>query len=486
MNQAKPVDPSASRPTLAEEITTTAQSHLLDADIQQWRQDLEKRLQRVQEHPEQGLGFIEEQLRQSTLELQRKLLEKAMQAKADAVDERCPGCQTPLIERKRRVLKTISSYCGGIGLYRTHGWCKRCQEWRFPADAILGLNGDSKASPLVQEMCALLVSKMPAEQAEAVSQRLTGLALSRSTLAREAKRQGERAIELRKAQTTQPVLIPPKLKNAVGCDQPPKPFTLVIEIDAWNIRERDHWGKTQARLRRGQDLERWHWVYTGTCFRLEQRVIKGKRRACITERSFVSTRHGIEALTQQLHYEAMRRGLGQAQRTLVIADGAIWIWNLAKDRFRHATQRLDLYHANAYLWAVANQIHGANTVDARKWVKPLLKQLRSDKVAKVIATLEELQPQLQAQAAQAASEAAEYYKNNQKRMRYKQAEKRGEPLGSGAIESTCRQLQCRMKRCGQFWTLAGDEALLCLEMFWRNERWELLFPHLTITSPDTN
>ena len=82
--------------------------------------------------------------------------------------------------------------------------------------------------------------------------------------------------------------------------------------------------------------------------------------------------------------------------------------------------------------------------------------------------------------------AIEYYRNTQIRMKYKQAEKLGEPLGSGAIESTCRQLQCRMKRCAQFWSTEGDEALLCLEMFWRNERWELLFPHVAITALSTN
>jgi hypothetical protein len=64
--------------------------------------------------------------------------------------------------------------------------------------------------------------------------------------------------------------------------------------------------------------------------------------------------------------------------------------------------------------------------------------------------------------------------------------KRGEPLGSGAIESTCRQMQCRMKRCGPFWSTAGDEALLCLEIFWRNDRWELLFPHVAITAVSRN
>ena len=478
-----------SLPRLVDEITSQIQPDLLLAQIEHWREDLQERLQRIQDHPEEALGFIEEHVRQCTLQLQRKLVQRAMQAKADAVDENCPCCQEPLIEKKRRVAKTINSYCGALRLHRTHGWCKRCKEWKFPADTALGLGADSSASPLVQEMCALLVSKMPAEQAEPLSQRLTGIRLSRSTLAREAKRQADRAIQMRHEQTTQALFVPPKPKEAkalVGFDQAPKPFTLVIQIDAWNIRERDHWGRTQEILKQGQELGRWHWIYTGTCFRLEQRIRKGKPRALITQRSYVATRHGIEPLTKQLHYESMLRGLGQAQRVLVIADGALWIWNLAQDRFSEATQRLDLYHANAYLWAVANQIHGSNSAEPRKWVKPLLKQLRRDKVAKVIRTLDQLHPRLNAAAAEAATGAIEYYRNNQNRMKYKQAEKLGEPLGSGAIESTCRQLQCRMKRCAQFWSTEGDEALLCLEMFWRNERWELLFPHLAITALSTN
>ena len=113
---------------------------------------------------------------------------------------------------------------------------------------------------------------------------------------------------------------PPPAKVVVGLDQPPKPFTLVIQIDAWNIRERDDWGKTQARLKGGEKIERWHWVYAATCFRLEQRVRKGKRRAVITERSHVATREGIEPMMKQLHYEAMARGLAHADPVLVIAD----------------------------------------------------------------------------------------------------------------------------------------------------------------------
>ena len=477
---------------LVDDILAQGQDHLLEADIAHWREDLQKRLEHVQQHPEQGLGFIEEQVRRSSLELQRLLVQQAMQAKADRVDENCPDCQHPLRNKKRRVLKWVDAYCGQVPLRRTHGWCPRCEQWVFPADRMLGLREDSAASPLVQEMCALFVSKMPAEQAEAICLRVTGRSLSRSTLAREAQRQGDSAMAVRRSLVEAPIDLRPdaQSKAAGALEQAIEPFTLVIQIDAWNVRERDHWGHTEAMRARHEELERWHWVYTATCFRLNQRCVKGrskaKQRAVITERSYVATRGGIEPLMQQLHYEARMRGLGQAERVLVIADGAVWIWNLAEDRFKEAIHRLDLYHANTYLWAVAKEIYGAGNPEARSWVKPLLKQIRNDQVVKVITQLEELSPRLSAAAAKAADEAIVYYRNNQKRMKYKDARKRNEPVGSGAIESTCRQLQCRMKRCGQFWSTRGDEALLCLEMFWRNQRWDLLFPHAKLTAVSNN
>lgn len=483
--------PSQSIQTLVDDIIAHAQKNLLEQDIARWREDLQKRLEQIGQHPEQGLGFIEEHVRQASLQLQRLLVQKAMQDKADTVDESCPDCHGHLCDKKRRVPRRVDAYCGKVQLFRTHGWCPRCRQWVFPADRVLGLRSDSTASPLVQEMCALLMSKMPAEQAEALSLRVTGRSLSRSTLAREAQRQGESAIQVRQRLVDAPIDLPPESKTkALAGPSSPEPFTLVIQIDAWNIRERDDWGQTQRMRQRHQEIKRWHWVYTATCFRLNQRCRKGpskaKMRAVITERSYVATRGGVEALMKQLHYEARARGLGQAQRVLVIADGAVWIWNLVEDRFQEAIQRLDLFHANTYLWAVANQLHGAGTAEARCWVKPLLKQIRNDQVANVITQLEDLQPRLAAAAAKAADNAIEYYQNNQKRMKYKQGRKRNEPLGSGAIESTCRQLQCRMKRCGQFWSTRGDEALLCLEMFWRNERWELLFPHVKLSAISNN
>lgn len=481
---------------LVDQIMAQAAPGLPEHGLKEWSADLRARLERVRQHPEQNLGFIEEHVRQCTLPLQCLLVQAAMQAKADAVEEHCPDCQRPLVDKKRRVERTIDAYCGKVKLQRTHGWCPKCKKYSFPADRALGLRADSTASPLVQEIGALLVTKMPAEQAEAISLRVMGRSFSRSTLARLAQAQGDDAITLRDRMIAGPVPSPkqpstPSLSlSGAGTDQPLAPFTLIIQIDAWNIRERDHWGKTQALLERKEELNRWHWVYTATCFHLEQRCQKGKHkdklRAVITDRSYVATRGGIDALRTQLYYEACARGLATAQRVLVIADGAVWIWNLVDDRFAQAIQRLDLFHANSYLWAVANELHGQGSPQARQWVKPLLRQLRHDQAARVISQLEDLLPQLKNAAAKAASTAIEYYSNNLSRLKYKDADARHEPVGSGPIESTCRQLQCRMKRCGQFWSTAGDEALLCLDMFWRNHRWHLLFPHVSVTSVANN
>jgi hypothetical protein len=55
-------------------------------------------------------------------------------------------------------------------------------------------------------------------------------------------------------------------------------------------------------------------------------------------------------------------------------------------------------------------------------------------------------------------------------MDYKTGKSLGQPVGSGAVESTCSQFQRRFKVPGQFWSLEGDEAFLALATLHRNER----------------
>ena len=69
-----------------------------------------------------------------------------------------------------------------------------------------------------------------------------------------------------------------------------------------------------------------------------------------------------------------------------------------------------------------------------------------------------------------------YCSGQARRMNYQSIARRGWPIGSGAVESACRQKQCRFKRPGQFWTQAGLSHLAALDQARRNHHWEQLWP----------
>jgi hypothetical protein len=444
-----------------------------------WQERLQAGLGRSIQASDQTLGHLEEEILRQTRGLERSLLEEAAQKKADQAPPLCPVCKSKLSRVTHGHERSYETRFGTVTIRRLRGWCRRCKCWRFPADHLLGLAETGSCSPGVQEMAALVASKMPVGEASAVLERLTGVKLPRATLDREARRQGKRAEDKRQERDEQLGRggAPEQLVLPRG---PVEPFTLVIELDAWNIRERDGqaWGRAEELRAQGQEPEWWHWVYGGTCFRLSQRVRTRSGRPVILSRGTVMTRGGTDALKQQLWAEAMRHGLGQAQEVLVVADGAVWIWNLVKDRFGQARQRLDPWHALEHLWSVAHTLFPEDQAAAAAWIKPLKDKLLRSRAIEVIEELDGLMTKLRGTRRKTVEAERNYLQNNRQRLDYKGAKKRGEPLGSGAMESTCKQYQLRFHRPGQFWTKQGDEALMCLETFWRNARWSLLFPHV--------
>lgn len=431
---------------------------------------------------DENLGHLETEVARQTQELQRQAVERGAQAKADATPPACPVCGQPLTRLSPGHARTFRTRFGPVTLRRSRGYCRRCRKWRFPADTALGLADSAGCSPAVQELAALLASKMPVSEATAVLTHLTGVKLPATTLHRQARRQGQRAQTVRQRLDAQAATA-----SASQLELSLEPYQMILELDAWNLRERDAWGRTDRLRRQGREPARWHGVWTGTVFRLDQRGRTAAGRPVISQRGVVATRQGLEALREQLHAEALRRGLGQAAGALVIGDGAVWLWRLADDRWPQARQRLDYWHAVEHLAAVGRARFGEDTAALHAWLRPLKRQLKNTSAVKVIRQLEALLDPLEDRPARAtvAREVA-YLRAHQARMDYRSARRRGEPLGSGAVEATCAQYQGRFKRTGQFWSPAGDEALLCLDTFWRNERWHLLFPHTRLNDCSKN
>ena len=429
-----------------------------------------------------SMGDIEKALDQASKAVCSKALERLTQKVATQQALVCPKCEQDLNVVDHHRQRTVESSFGKIRFTRSYGLCINCQEHIFPADVTLGLQERAPASPRLQEICALTALRAPAGQAESDVRRLTGINLCASTLHREARRQGERAMKLRDADEFLTQTPKGVAKLAGRANLPQAPFTLIIEIDAWNIRERDNWGQTKAFKKRGEDTQRWHWVYTGTTFRLDQRGTTKSGRPVISDRGYVATRRGLEGFRRQLYAEAIRRGLLRAELILILADGAVWIWNIADDRFKGAQQRVDLHHVQQHLWNLAAELYGRGTKEAKTWVRPFLQWLerRKNGALDVIESLQQMQIDSDHSAPdqrKALDREINYFKEHKNRMDYKNGKALGQPVGSGAIESTCSQYQRRFKLTGQFWSLAGDEAFLALATLHRNNRWNQLFSH---------
>ena len=72
---------------------------------------------------------------------------------------------------------------------------------------------------------------------------------------------------------------------------------------------------------------------------------------------------------QRVCREAERRRFADADRRVILGDGAPWIWALADECFPDAIQIVDIFHAKSHLWDVAKAIYTPGSELAAQWAK---------------------------------------------------------------------------------------------------------------------
>ena len=244
-------------------------------------------------------------------------------------------------------------------------------------------------------------------------------------------------------------------------------------LDGWMIRKRgEQWGLKPAQDKANR--VEWREVKTGIVFRIEDLARSQSGRGMVLRKFYEAYRGDPQTFGAGLWSLALRKGLYQAKRVYVVADGAAWIWNLSAERFPRAIKQLDFYHASEHLWAVAHALHEDKQA-AREWVEPLLSDLRHGRHRRVVDLLAEIRASL-ASLTQEKRDVVEgnagYFTTHSSRLDYEGNTSNGCPAGSGAMESTCAQLQDRFKRTGQFWTRKGAASLMALEIVRRNDEWD--------------
>jgi hypothetical protein len=259
------------------------------------------------------------------------------------------------------------------------------------------------------------------------------------------------------------------------------PFDLVIMMDGWLTRERGpDWG-AGPRKKNPQRVE-WKEIKSAVIYRLEQRAENASGRGLLLEKHVVATPPDTSPLDfgQAVREEAMRRGLARAQTVYLVMDGAVWLWDLADDRFQLAVKTLDFHHAREHLNTIAEALYGTGTQRAKAWLAQQVESVRHGAEALVVNRLEALL-QSQAQAKRPTkirktiAREVKYFRAHRDHLHYEERENEGAPLGSGAVESLGKQLQRRMRGCGQFWERSGLSNLLQLSVLVKNDDLHLLW-----------
>lgn len=179
-------------------------------------------------------------------------------------------------------------------------------------------------------------------------------------------------------------------------------------------------------------------------------------------------------LGRRLNWEALHEGLGRARKRLFLGDGTEWVWNLQQDRWKEAQGLLDFYHGSEHLWSLGRALHGEQEPALSQWVKLLRHQVRHGQERPALRQIARLKKR-GGEAGKVIRREQNYFKTHAGRMNYQAVAKRGWPIGSGAVESACRQKQCRFKRCGQFWSKEGLRNLCALDEARRNHHWDELW-----------
>ena len=349
----------------------------------------------------------------------------------------------------------------------------------MPLRARLGIQGHQPMSPVLEDRLShLAISTHSFEKAAEVANR-QGISTNASQIRRLVQEVGERA-QAQASQRESAAFDSQGNREIVRqAEQELKgeAFVMVVMTDGTMLRVRgEDWGKKPASAMGERAV--WHELKAGLVIRLPATPTSRRRELA---KYYVATDKGPDELGRKLYAEALRRGVEQAQRVYFIADGAVWIWNVADEHFPGSIGKLDFYYASEHVWSLARALWGDDAEKTRQWAIPLLSGLKHRGGEELQSALEALQKTAEAEKwsgekRETLDKEASYFRKHASRLDYPEAKRNGVPLGSGSMESACSQIQGRFKGSGKFWSRPGEQNLLALELAWRNQDWAKLWP----------
>ncbi len=417
-----------------------------------------------------NLAWIETALRDVLREIGAEALGQWLSAAQHTPEaERVCSCGGTLHYQRSRAA-TVLSVFGRVTYTRAYYAGCTCGHGCAPVDEAYGLQ-PGQVSAGLSELLTLAGVELAFEHSQRWLKGFLLFDVSENTIRHETQTlgQAQAAHEMTwQHQSHDPLWLQAHLRTAE-----PRPARLYGSLDAAKVRiePRDP-AEKQA------DHEAWRDVKVGCWYEAEPVPPRQQstRQQTVTERGQLAQRathlHYYCDLTDAKAFGELlwaRGCMAQADlaRELVfVCDGAAWIWNLITTHYSQAVQIVDWYHAADRLQRVAHAAFSQAEPRAR-WLDRTTTDLWEGRVAEVIHACAAL-----GRACTEAHDAETYFTNNQARMRYDHYRQAGYLIGSGTVESSCKQIVTQRLKCsGAQWLVPGAIDTAKARAAWLSEDW---------------
>lgn len=151
---------------------------------------------------------------------------------------------------------------------------------------------------------------------------------------------------------------------------------------------------------------------------------------------------------------AVQQNLPTSRNRSVVADGALWIWDVAEDVCRDGQQVVDWYHATEHLYkaAIALYPNDFDLAKRQRWFKTHKNDLYMGNVDTIISILHK----------RGVPKLATYFERHKRRMQYLEFREEGLPIGSGTVESGVKQFKQRLTGAGMRCHLDNANRMIIL------------------------
>ena len=339
---------------------------------------------------------------------------------------------------------------------RDYYYCRSCGHKEVPLDETLGLTElpHKMTRELMLEVAFYGQNQSSFSDASAIVQRALGMDVNKETIREITEAIGRRVFEADTEKAEH--LIENMHEIEMSEEKDGRVLYIMTDGAAVNTRVEDENGST------------WRENKTVIVFTNKDLIKRKDGGNIIINKEYAAFIGSAEEFRGYVLSAAVNAGYGKVSEVVIIADGAAWIRNMAKELFPEATQILDLYHLKENIYTYAKHKFSQNEKEYIPWAEAVIAKIEKGESAEVLNQLPE-DEKLPAGVVNLRT----YMTNNIDKINYPEYKTKGYFVGSGAIESANKVVvQRRLKQAGMRWSVDGAQAVLTLRAKVESKLWD--------------